>query len=420
MLLKSILSSVFLSSYLLPQKINATHSKIGSFKHIDAIISDPQNSKDDISTFAGRMLEISHILNTPSLLLAIDEIELGTDADEASSLYKEILEHLLSKGAKIIITTHHKRLASLMASNPQVELYAALFDEKNQIPTFNFLKGSIGKSYAFETALRYHIPYSLIQKAREHYGEDKEKLNTLIEKSTLLELELHEEKRKLQEQNEKLYKKRIELEEQITSNAQALQKEKNRLEQIYQEALRELKKEAKSLSEIHQNMNKSSAILKKAQSSQTESIQAPKEYNIGDKIRYGKSKGVVTGKSGSLYHIECDDGFKLKVKAHTLKPYGNTPSPTISTKNKVIAPKNPVGVSLDLHGLRAEEALERADKFISDCLLAGYDEVLIYHGIGSGILSKVIKDFLSTHPKVVSFSDAPPQMGGFGAKVVKL
>ena len=419
MLLKSILSSVFLASYLLPQKINATHSKIGSFKHIDAIISDPQSSKDDISTFAGRMLEISSLLNTPSLLLAIDEIELGTDADEASSLYKEILEHLLSRGAKIIITTHHKRLASLMASNPSVELYAALFDEKNQIPTFSFLKGSIGKSYAFETALRYHIPHSLIQKAKEHYGEDKERLNTLIEKSTLLELELHEEKRKLQEQNKRLYKKRIELEEQISSNAQTLQKEKNRLEQIYQEALKELKKEAKSLSEIHQNMNKSSSILKKAQSPESPLAQSPREFQVGEKIRYGKSKGVIKGKSGSLYLIECDDGFKLKVKAHALKPYGNTPTPT-APKTKIIAPKNSVGISLDLHGLRAEEALERADKFISDCLLAGYDEVLIYHGIGSGILSKVIKDFLSTHPKVVSFSDAPPQMGGFGAKVVRL
>ena len=419
MLLKSVLSSVFLSQYLIPQKINATHSKIGSFKHIDAIISDPQNSKDDISTFAGRMLEISSLLNTPSLLLAIDEIELGTDADEASSLYKEILEHLLDKGAKIIITTHHKRLASLMASHPQTELYAALFDEKNQIPTFSFLKGSIGKSYAFETALRYHIPHSLIQKAREHYGEDKERLNTLIEKSTLLELQLHEEKRRLQEQNEKLHKKRIKLEEQITSNSQALQKEKHRLEQIYQEALKELKKEAKSLSQIHQNMNKSSAILKEVQNSPTQKLQTPKEFKVGDKIHYGKSRGIIKGKSGSLYLIECDDGFKLKVQAHMLKPCG-TPPPTPSPKSKIIAPKNSVGVSLDLHGLRAEEALEKADKFISDCLLAGYDEVLIYHGIGSGILSKVIKDFLSTHPKVVSFSDAPAQMGGFGAKVVRL
>lgn len=418
MLLKSILSSVFLSSLLLPQKINAAHSKIGSFKHIDAIISDPQSSKDDISTFAGRMLEISSLLSTPSLLLAIDEIELGTDADEASSLYKEILEHLLSKGAKIIITTHHKRLASLMANNPAVELYAALFDEKNQIPTFSFLKGSIGKSYAFETALRYHIPHSLIQRARKYYGEDKERLNTLIEKSTLLELELYEQKTKLQEQNDKLYKKYQELEEQIEANAKALQKEKHRLEQIYQEALSELKKEAKSLSEIHQNMNKSSSILKKIQNQESKPIQTPKEYKIGEKIKYGKNRGIIKGKSGSLYLIECDDGFKLKVEASSLKPYG-TPPPIQSSKNKVVAPKNSVGVSLDLHGLRAEEALERVDKFLSDCLLAGYDEVLIYHGIGGGILSKVIKDFLSTHPKVISFSDAPPQMGGFGAKIIR-
>lgn len=420
MLLKSVLASVFLTQYLLPQKINASHSRIGSFKHIDAIISDPQSSKDDISTFAGRMLEISSLLNTPSLLLAIDEIELGTDADEASSLYKEILEHFLNKGAKIIITTHHKRLASLMASHPQTELYAALFDEKNQIPTFCFLKGSIGKSYAFETALRYHIPPSLIQKAREHYGEDKQKLNTLIEKSTILELELHEEKRKLQEQNQKIHKKYIELQEQITNNAQELQKQKHQLEQIYQEALKELKKEAKTLSAMHQNMNKSNSILKQAHTPLIQQTQIPKEFKIGDRIRYGKSRGVIKGKSGSLYLIECDDGFKLKVQAHMLQACSASNTPLPSPKSKTILPKNPVGISLDLHGLRAEEALQKADKFISDCLLAGYDEVVIYHGIGGGILSKVIKDFLSTHPKIVSFDDAPPQMGGFGAKIIKL
>lgn len=75
---------------------------------------------------------------------------------------------------------------------------------------------------------------------------------------------------------------------------------------------------------------------------------------------------------------------------------------------------------LDLHGLRAEEALEKLDKFISDSLLSGFDEVLVYHGIGGGILARVVREFLSAHPKIVGFEDAPPQMGGMGAKVIKL
>ena len=77
-------------------------------------------------------------------------------------------------------------------------------------------------------------------------------------------------------------------------------------------------------------------------------------------------------------------------------------------------------VSLDLHGLRAEEALERLDKFLSDCLMAGFDEVLICHGIGTGRLSKVVSDFLKSHPKVIHFDDAPINMGGMGAKIVRL
>lgn len=416
MLLKSVLSSVFLCKYLIPQKINANLSKIGSFKNIEAIISDPQSSKNDISTFAGRMLEISKILNQENLLLAIDEIELGTDADEASSLYKEILEHLLSKNAKIIITTHHKRLASLMATYPQVELYAALFDEKNAIPTFSFLKGTIGKSYAFESALRYKIPYSIVQNAKAHYGEDKEKLNTLIEKSTTLELELQEAKEKLEKQTQKMQNKTQELQDKIQANEKILQAHKASLEKTYQEALKALKQQAKSLSEIHQNMNKANQILNQA--TPISSPQIKKDFCIGDHIRYGKHSGVVTGKSGELYMIECEGGIKLKVSSSNLK--ADYAKPISKPKAKTIIPKNPVGVSLDLHGMRGEEAIEKVDKFISDCLLAGYDEVLIYHGIGGGILSKLVREFLKTHPKIKSFQDAPPQMGGFGAKLVYL
>ena len=52
--------------------------------------------------------------------------------------------------------------------------------------------------------------------------------------------------------------------------------------------------------------------------------------------------------------------------------------------------------------------------------MAGFDEVLVYHGIGTGKLSFAVKEFLRAHPRVKSFDDAHPSQGGFGAKVVKL
>ena len=75
---------------------------------------------------------------------------------------------------------------------------------------------------------------------------------------------------------------------------------------------------------------------------------------------------------------------------------------------------------IDLHGLRSEEAVERLDKFISDALLAGLDEVLIKHGIGTGKLAYAVKEFLKAHPSIKGFRDGAPNEGGFGSKIVKL
>ncbi len=58
--------------------------------------------------------------------------------------------------------------------------------------------------------------------------------------------------------------------------------------------------------------------------------------------------------------------------------------------------------------------------YISDTLLAGLDEVLIFHGVGSGRLARAVREFLKEHPRVRAFHDAPPNMGGMGATVVEL
>ncbi len=111
--------------------------------------------------------------------------------------------------------------------------------------------------------------------------------------------------------------------------------------------------------------------------------------------------------------------MRLRVKRDELRPSGNPPKKKTKTQvsHKI---ERRSGLKLDLHGLRAEEAEEKMDKFLSDALIDGWDEVIIYHGIGTGKLSYAVKNFLKAHPKVKSFDDAPQHMGGFGAKIVRL
>jgi len=197
MLLKSILSSAFMAKYIIPMKLNEEKSHIGSFKNILSIIDDPQNVKNDISTFAGRMQEFSRIFEFKSALVGIDEIELGTDSDEAAALFKVILDDLIKKGQKVVVTTHHKRLAALMADRDDVELMAAIYDEANRKPTYEFMHGIIGKSYAFETASRYGISNTIVNEAKIVYGDNSEKLSLLIERGSLLERELKQKHKKV-------------------------------------------------------------------------------------------------------------------------------------------------------------------------------------------------------------------------------
>jgi len=108
----------------------------------------------------------------------------------------------------------------------------------------------------------------------------------------------------------------------------------------------------------------------------------------------------------------------LRVKTNHLKP-----TKILKPKPKAqlnVSVEKKAGLKCDLHGMRAEEACEVLDKFLSDALLNGWDEVIIYHGIGTGKLSYAVKNFLLQHPKVKKFEDAPQHMGGFGAKVVSL
>jgi DNA mismatch repair protein MutS2 len=329
------------------------------------------------------------------------------------------LDELVKRNQKIVVTTHHKRLASLMADRDDVELMAAIYDEERRAPTYEFMQGIIGKSYAFETADRYGIAHSIVEEAKKVYGDNSEKLNLLIQRGSELERELKKKHALVDEKLENLAKKELEYKMLQEKLFEDMEKQKEQLKQTYRDAIEEAKQAARAgdSAAIHRAMNKAQAQLPKEEAKKQEPLK-PHEFSVGDLVKYHSQKGKIVSMTGHKEALIEVDGMRVRVKTKHLKP-----TQIIRQKPKTdlkVSVEKRSGLKCDLHGMRADEACDVLDQFLSDALIAGWDEVLVYHGIGTGKLSFAVKNFLSTHPKVKKFDDAPQHMGGFGAKVVTL
>ena len=80
----------------------------------------------------------------------------------------------------------------------------------------------------------------------------------------------------------------------------------------------------------------------------------------------------------------------------------------------------PIEDSIDLHAFSPRDIPEVVLDYLEAAHGAGYREVRLIHGRGTGFQRERVRQVLTDHPLVVSFRDAPPQRGGWGASIVCL
>ena len=77
--------------------------------------------------------------------------------------------------------------------------------------------------------------------------------------------------------------------------------------------------------------------------------------------------------------------------------------------------------SVDVRGLRADEALAELTAFLDRTALEGNaDTICVIHGHGTGALRKAVREYLATSPYVERFRSGGPAEGGDGVSVVSL
>jgi DNA mismatch repair protein MutS2 len=97
----------------------------------------------------------------------------------------------------------------------------------------------------------------------------------------------------------------------------------------------------------------------------------------------------------------------------------NQPQEKIASRVTVPDVESP-GVEVSLRGLRADDALDKLEKYLDRAYLAGLPYVRIVHGKGTGTLRKLARDMMRQHPLVAEIREAAQYEGGEGVTIAKL
>ena len=88
------------------------------------------------------------------------------------------------------------------------------------------------------------------------------------------------------------------------------------------------------------------------------------------------------------------------------------------------APETPVTLPLedvlDLHSFRPEETASAVAEYLDAAAQKGFAEVRLIHGRGIGVQRSIVRRVLERSPHVLSFANATPDRGGWGATVAVL
>jgi len=425
-----LLSIMLQSGVLIPV---AEDSKTKIFEQILADIGDEQSIEQSLSTFSSHMTRIIHILDVlkEDALILLDELGSGTDPKEGASLAISLLEHLKGQSVYVIATTHYPELKAYAYNHKSILNASVEFDVQSLKPTYRLLIGTPGKSNALLISERLGLPKHIIDYAKESIVTSATNVSELIEKleheGKRLDHKLQEYeellednnriKEELLEEKKKLKKEQMRLKDKTTVlNADVVKETKAKAEALLKE-LEELK-ESQELKthEIAEAKHKVRSLAvdeedKKSAEPHTflkgDRVNVLKFNRIGELIKKQKKHTWVV-KMGALSSVFKEDELEFVDRPKKEEPKAKMQSHVIKKAY----------TTLDLRGMRYEEAHDALDKFVDDCTLSHVPHATIIHGYGTLALRQMVKEFVGKHPNITSHRDGGQNEGGNGATII--
>ena len=468
-------------------------SEMMVFDRIMVDIGDDQSIDNDLSTYSSFLSNMKDILQQADdkTLVLIDEFGSGTEPAAGGAIAEAILAELDRRGTYGVITTHYTNL-KLYASRGDTHVAngAMMFDVQNIAPLFRLEMGLPGNSFAFELARKMGLPENIVKDAEIRAGDEfvgiernlrriarnRKALDEKLEKIRNTDRTLESITDKYQKELLEIRKKKKEILDEATKEAQEIVAGANRKventiktikeaqaeKKITREARKELqdfvsaltqKKEqeqkakddyierkirqidARKERERQRKLQRADEKTRKEMEEQAEAQRKLEEFRNaplkpGEKVRI-KSNGMV----GEIMKVSAKTvvvnigniSSKLspdKVERITSNEYRDAVKDSAPRTSRVVidssisARKLNFSPELDVRGERLNDALDKVTRYVDDAIMLGIPNVRIIHGKGTGVLREEIQKMLRTMSGVESVSDEHIQFGGTGVTIV--
>ncbi|MBI5588210.1 MAG: endonuclease MutS2 [Deltaproteobacteria bacterium] len=401
-------------------------SAIVAFTSIFSDIGDRQDLIASLSTFSAHIKRIKEFFAEAGAgsLVLIDEIGAGTDPSEGGAFALAALDTFREKGAVTVITTHLNMLKAKAQVDAAYLNASVEFDEKTLKPLYNLHYGAPGPSLGLSIAQSLGIPGEIIAKARENI---REKESAFIESVRMIEEE-REEVRKLRERLSYLEGERDKALTRLREKREEIiEKAKARVDSVVKKAREEIRKTIEKLRE--EGLKKASSARAAASvegiGARAFGPPAPRALRYipveGDKVTISgsNSKGVVLKVALTEKKAELMVGsIKVWVAWEKLAHRGGETAGAVKATGA--AADMEVSSSLNVIGMRAEEAMRHLTRFLDNAHANGLNVVEIIHGVGTGRLAKAVEEYLKGNPAVKRYYRGDPARGGAGVTMVEM
>lgn len=411
------------------------------FTGLLADVGDAQTVEDDLSSFSAQLVAVREMLDhaEPGDLVLLDELASGTDPQQGAALAIAVLEALVDAGARVVTTTHYPPLKGLAATDPRFGV--AAMEVREGRPTYRLIPDATGESHALATAERLGLDGRLLDRARVLWKSQDEGVSETLEALELQRARLEQRERELTERIAAAEKH----ERELARRSADVQERAAALRDEAAAAFRtRLKSAEKAVSAVVAQLQAqpSHKAVRAAQASldafadlapqpeaPAEVLPEPeRKLQIGDRVRHptlGTGTIESTGKS-----VKVRNGIvAFTAKASELELLGGPlPPPKKRKPKKAPAPKKREihldqalrlpNNTVDLRGMRVDEALDAVDVGLDKAVLAGTEVVFVLHGHGTGALKQAVRQTLRGHAAVDRYMPANADQGGDAYTVI--
>lgn len=389
-------------------------SQMSIFDKLMIDIGDEQSIDDDLSTYSSHLRNMKAFARyaDKKTLLLIDEFGTGTEPLLGGAIAEAVLTQLVQQQAFGVITTHYTNLKHFAEVTEGVQNGAMLYDRGQLKPLFQLSQGQAGSSFAIEIARQIGLPETIIAKATELIGSEHIDYDKSLQ-------DIARDKRYWENKRQNIRQREKHLEEKIayyeTEIAGLKAKRKEVLAKAQEEAADLLKQSNATIERTIREIKEAKAdkVRTREARAKVESLKLKVESeSLKLKVESGKKSSSLEVESGKL-----KDKKQVLHDFRDLKPVAKSmalQNPTVS--NTIRQHKLHFERTLDLRGLRADEALEQTIAYIDDAIMVGAGEVCVLHGTGTGALKQVVRDYLKK--RKLDFRDGDIDHGGAGVTMV--